>query len=494
MTIGKRPKPARFLSDEDRRELVPVHVVWELTLACNLHCQHCGSRAGSRRPDELNTRECIDVVDSLARLGTREVTLIGGEAYLRKDWLDIVRAVRSHDMYCAIQTGGRALTDLRLDQAIEAGLQGVGVSIDGLRETHDRIRGHDGSFDEAIGVLRRAKAKGLNVSCNTQIGPQTLAELPALMDAIIEAGATHWQIQLTVAMGNAVDNDELLLQPFQLLELMPLLAELNVEGKRRGLMMIVGNNIGYFGPFEGLLRDLEGDKDDHWTGCAAGQSVIGIEADGTVKGCPSLATVGYAGGNVRTLTIEEIWHSSDELHFGRLRTSDDMWGWCADCYYAPVCRAGCTWTSDSLLGRPGNNPYCHYRALEHDRNGLRERVVKVEEAADDSFAVGRFELVVEPVPGRVPTEPRPQPRPPEWSSIDGDRMDPRHEGLVPADLDVCRSCACHIWPGENTCPHCSADVAESTSAHEREVARRHEVVAEVERLLREAGVDLTASG
>src|SRR4030095_5339560 len=104
------------------------------------------------------------------RLGTREVTLIGGEAYLRPDWIDIIRAVHEHGMYCAIQTGARNLTDTRLAAAVEAGLQGLGVSIDGLPELHDRIRGVTGSYDQAIDALRRAKAAGLRVSVNTVIG------------------------------------------------------------------------------------------------------------------------------------------------------------------------------------------------------------------------------------------------------------------------------------------------------------------------------------
>jgi MoaA/NifB/PqqE/SkfB family radical SAM enzyme len=39
-------KPVRYRLERDYTELVPVHVVWEVTLACNLKCQHCGSRAG----------------------------------------------------------------------------------------------------------------------------------------------------------------------------------------------------------------------------------------------------------------------------------------------------------------------------------------------------------------------------------------------------------------------------------------------------------------
>ncbi|WP_049279483.1 GDL motif peptide-associated radical SAM/SPASM maturase, partial [Ralstonia solanacearum] len=397
----QNPQPARYLSADDFQRYVPVHVVWEITLACDLKCLHCGSRAGRRRPDELNTEECLEVIESLARLGTREVSLIGGEAYLRKDWTQLIRAIRSHGMYCAIQTGGRNLTPKRLEQAVEAGLNGVGVSLDGLAPLHDKVRNVPGSFDRAVDTLKRARAAGLAISVNSQIGAQTMPDLPALMDTIIELGATHWQIQLTVAMGNAVDNDELLLQPYQLLELMPLLARLYKEGERRGLLMNVGNNIGYYGPYEHLWRGF-GDERVHWNGCAAGQTVIALEADGTVKGCPSLATVGFAGGNVRDLSLEDIWRTSEAIHFGRLRSVDDLWGFCRTCYYADVCRGGCTWTSHSLLGKPGNNPYCHYRVLELQKQGLRERIVKEQDAAGASFAVGRFDLVTEHIADGTP--------------------------------------------------------------------------------------------
>ena len=74
-------RPVRQRNTEDLQQNIPVHVVWEITLACDLKCKHCGSRAGARRERELTTAECIDVVDALARLEAREVTLIGGEAY-----------------------------------------------------------------------------------------------------------------------------------------------------------------------------------------------------------------------------------------------------------------------------------------------------------------------------------------------------------------------------------------------------------------------------
>ena len=455
-----------------------MHVVWELTLSCNLHCSHCGSRAGKRRPNELTTEEALDVVDGLARLGTRELSIIGGEAYLRKDWTEIVRRATGHGIYTAMQTGARALTERRLAAGASAGLHGLGVSLDGLAEYHDGVRGVQGSFEHGLLTLRRAKALGLVTSVNTQIGPETIEQLPAILDHIIEAGATTWQLQLTVAMGNAVDNPELLLQPFQLLELMPLLAELYEHGRRNGVLVSPGNNIGYYGPYEYLWR---GAGRGHWSGCGAGHTVIGIESDGVVKGCPSLPTVGYAGGNVRALAMEDLWAGARER--GGLRPRKEMWGFCGDCYYADVCRGGCTWTSHSLLGKAGNNPYCHHRALTLASRGVRERVVKVEDAPDASFAIGRFALVEERLDGTPCATVEAEPL---KVHVVGPTDRGNGVGDVPERLRLCRGCSQYVKKDEERCPFCDGDLDELERRHEAVRARRQALMDQVEAEIAEA--------
>ena len=388
--------PVRYAGAEEAANRVPVSIVWEITLACDLACSHCGSRAGRRRRDELSTAEALDLVAQMAELGTRDVGLIGGEAYLRKDWLEIVAAVRAAGMECGLQSGGRNLTEDRLAKAAAAGLQGVGISIDGLREVHDEVRGVPGSYELALAALRNTSRHGMVATVNTQINTRSMSQLRELMDIIIDAGATNWQLAITVAMGNAADHEDLLLQPYQMLDLMPLLAELSLDARERGLFIQPANNIGYFGPYESIIRNVIQDE-IHWHGCNAGDTIFGIEADGTIKSCPGLPRV-YAGGNVRDKSLREIWETAEPLAFTRRRTVDDLWGYCHGCYYAEVCMAGCTWTSHALFGRAGNNPMCHYRALEMDKAGLRERLVKVKDATGLPFDHGEFEIVVEPVP------------------------------------------------------------------------------------------------
>jgi len=405
------PEPPRAkrrlpLLDEVRPQdrVRPIYAVWEITLACDLACRHCGSRAGRDRPDELDTDACLALIDQMAELGVKEVSLIGGEAYLRSDWTSLIARIRARGMVPLLTTGGRGLTAARAEAAAKAGLASASVSLDGNEATHDRLRGVQGSHRAALEALRNLRAAGVKVSVNTQINRLSLPDLEDVLETLIAAGAHSWQIQLTVAMGRAADEPEVLLQPYDLLELFPLLSRLQKRCKEAQVRLWPGNNVGYFGPYEHELRGTL--PLGHMYSCGAGRSTLGIEADGSIKGCPSLPTEAWTGGNVRDAPLKDIWERAAPLRYTRDRTVEDLWGFCRTCYYADECRAGCTWTSFVLFGRAGNNPYCHHRALEHARRGLRERVVKVREAGGLPFDHGLFELVVEPIPAAVAPDPR----------------------------------------------------------------------------------------
>ena len=75
---------------------------------------------------------------------------------------------------------------------------------------------------------------------------------------------------------------------------------------------------------------------------------------------------------------------------------NSLWGFCRTCDFADTCLGGCTFTAHALLGRAGNNPYCHHRARVLAKQGKRERLVKVQDAPGTPFDHGLFELVVEP--------------------------------------------------------------------------------------------------
>jgi radical SAM protein with 4Fe4S-binding SPASM domain len=404
---------------------VPRYAVWELTLACDQKCVHCGSRAGHARPGELTTAEALALVGDLRALGVGEITLIGGEAYLRDDFILIARAIRDAGMDCTMTTGALNLSEARVAALAEAGVRLVSVSLDGTEAAHDVLRGVPGSFRRALAALERLRPTGLGRSVNTQINRLTMGTLERLQETLLDAGIRLWQLQITAAFGNAADRPDILLQPYMIPEVFATIERLLDHAAAHGMRIWPANNLGYFGPLEARLRAHQ-KLGAHFKGCIAGRHALGIEADGTIKGCPSLGGPANVAGNVRDRPLREIWADAPELQFTRARTVDDLWGYCRDCYYNDVCLAGCSATSEPLLGRPGNNPYCQHRASELARAGLRERIELVERAPGVPFDHGLYRVVRE--------------------SLDPDRA--AREGPVAVDDPRCGREVMPFGPGE----------------------------------------------
>jgi radical SAM protein with 4Fe4S-binding SPASM domain len=383
----------------------PIYAVWELTMRCDHACAHCGSRAGRARPDELSTDEVFDVARALVALGCREVTLIGGEAYLRPDILEIISFLHTGGLRVTMQTGGRGLTEALAKALRGAGLSAIGVSIDGPEAVHDALRAARGSHRAAIQALRAARAAGMTVTSNCQINRLNAHLLAETMADVRAEGVAVWRLQLTVPMGRAADHPEWILQPWQILDVIETLSRLQLSlaeeavASGRPLSSILdiraGNNIGYYGPHEHVLRSRPGGRAVFWRGCSAGRYTIGIESDGQIKACPSLPTAPYVGGNIRDLKLADIWAHAPELRFVRDRTADELWGFCGSCYYADLCRGGCSFTAHCTMGRRGNNPLCYHRAATLKKQGRRERLVQTERAPGSPYDFGRFSIIEE---------------------------------------------------------------------------------------------------
>ncbi len=389
----------------------PAYVVWELTLACDHACTHCGSRAGRKRKregqsDEMTTSEALDFVNQLKTMKTREVILIGGEAYLHEGFLDVVKALHQAEIRVGMTTGGYGVTAQLAQDMAQAGMYQVSVSIDGMEEAHDRMRSRKGSFAAATAALGHIVAAGMGLCANTNLNRLNQADLEDLYQHLVACEVQAWQLQLTAALGRAADRPEMLLQPYELGELLPQIATLKTRGLQEGMTIMPGNNLGYFGPEEALLRSPRAGMRDHWAGCQAGRFVMGVESNGAIKGCPSLQPA-YITGHLRDHSLEKLWQS-EKITELRKRTSNELWGFCKTCPFAKTCRAGCTFHSHALFGRAGNNPYCHYRVRRLAEQGKRERVEAVESAPGLPFDNGRFVLIVEewdaPLPAPLPPQ------------------------------------------------------------------------------------------
>jgi radical SAM protein with 4Fe4S-binding SPASM domain len=337
----------------------PRMVVWEITFACNMRCLHCGTAAGKKRPDELTTDEALKLIDDLAELGAESIGLSGGEPLLREDWLTLGKRIKARGMLPVIITNGLAMTDKDIENMAEVPFSKVGVSFDGTKKTHNRIRQREDSFDGALSAMRRMAKNGApNFCAVTTVSNVNYRELDDIYDLLLEAGCREWQVQLCTSTGRMRTSGELVLPLAEYPNMVNKLIEF--QDRKNGIHIDVGENIGYFGQAGTKLW-----RDDVYMGCYAGTRILGIESNGNIKGCLSMPEE-FVEGNIREKTLKEIWNNPDGFAYNRKFTHETASGFCHDCKYLPLCRGGCTTTSTSASGCRADNPYCTYR-IEQQR-------------------------------------------------------------------------------------------------------------------------------
>jgi radical SAM protein with 4Fe4S-binding SPASM domain len=354
----------------ERSEYRPRLAVWEMTLACNMNCAHCGSLAGKPRPDELTTEEGLRLCDELIELGCERMTLLGGEPFLRKDWEIFARRLSEGGVRVNAISNGWIMADSRMaDRVAESPLVNLGISIDGMEESHDKIRRRPGSFRRITKAMELMRERGVPVAVVSVVTTDSIRELEDLYRFIVDMGANRWQPQIAIPRG-AVDLDgPWMIRP----EGMRGLADFLIEKLREGKIKIdVGDNIGYMSSQEEDLRGGPNRNIPFWTGCYAGCKVIGIDSDGGIKGCLSIPSAPeFMEGNIRERPLREIWFRKGGFSYNREFSVDKLRGSCRDCPYGAVCRAGCTSMAYGCTGSPFENPYCLYRVemLEEEREG-----------------------------------------------------------------------------------------------------------------------------
>ena len=328
-------------------------------------------------------------------MGATCVEFTGGEPVMRKDWAELVQEASSRGMETTLITAGGPISADVARRAVAAGVSRFGVSLDGPPEIHDRYRRVPGSYERALRTMSTLHEAGISIACNTHINAQNWRALPQLADVLVGLGLCDWQLQLLIPMGRAAQAQTLWLQPFDLLDVIPMIVSLVERCASRGLEVTVADNVGYFGPHEHALR-RKISKYGHTIGCGAGVSMISVDTAGNVTGCSALDAGEVCAGNVRSQTLQVLWDNAPELRIGLSRSH--VRGYCAECYYANVCRGGCSGAAIGLTGKRGDNPYCHHRALEFARRGLRERLVPRGIEMGGRRGHGLFDIHIEPIP------------------------------------------------------------------------------------------------
>jgi radical SAM protein with 4Fe4S-binding SPASM domain len=332
----------------------PTFCVWEITLACNAACVHCGSRAGKARTGELDGAEALALCDAIAGLGVRRVTLSGGEPLVRDDWQDIARRLIAGGVEVDLISNGIALDGRVARAAASLGIRGVTLSIDGTEGVHDELRGREGGFRLAMQAAALLRGEGVPVGAVTQVNTRNAGLLPDIRGALEDAGFMGWQLQLTMPIGRCEGGGDLVVDPSAVPSIIDFIAAPSGRGR---MQVYAADNIGWMLRSEPLIRDYAEPSRRFYQGCHAGLALIGITSDGSVRGCLSLPPA-FDEASVRRRDLADIWKDESLFSYNRRFDENGLTGPCRSCAFRRVCRAGCTCLAWSSTGTVTENPYC----------------------------------------------------------------------------------------------------------------------------------------
>lgn len=162
-------------------------VVWALTKACNLRCVHCYASADPHAaPGELTHDEGLALLDDLKAFNVPAVLFSGGEPLVRPDAPELIRHARSIGLSCTLSTNGLLIDDPMADRLAEMGLKYVGISLDGTKPRHDKLRGMRGAFDGTLAAIDRCVARGMKVGLRFTVHALNEPDLEAIFDLCLE--------------------------------------------------------------------------------------------------------------------------------------------------------------------------------------------------------------------------------------------------------------------------------------------------------------------
>ena len=365
-SVAPRPKPVMMGSG-------PV-VIWNLIRRCNLACKHCYATSADIDFDgELTTAEVFAVMDDLRAYGVSVLILSGGEPLLRPDIFEISQRAKSMGFYVGLSSNGTLITDDNIADIEAVGYDYVGVSLDGMRDTHDCFRRKQGAFDESIRGIRLCQEIGIKIGLRFTLTQDNATELPDLLQLMRDEDIDKFYLSHLNYAGRGNRNRASDLHHRMTRDAMDLMFETCWQDVQAGVKreFVTGNNDAdgvYLLEWaaqripehvEALRKQLL-----RWGGNSSGVNIANIDNLGTVH--PDTMWWDYSIGNVRERPFSEIWEdTSDPLMAGLKAPKRPLEGRCAVCKQLAICGGNSRTRAWQLTGNPwAEDPGCYLSDAE----------------------------------------------------------------------------------------------------------------------------------
>lgn len=336
----------------------PRSVDIEITSRCNLRCSYCYyfDNPGVEYRD-LPTDEWLQFFDELGQCRVMDVTLQGGEPFIRKDLPQLIEGIVRNRMRFSILSNGTLIDDtIAAFLAATHRCDFVQISVDGSSpETHDACRGK-GSFDGALRGIRTLQRHKIPVGVRVTIHRHNVHDLEGIAHLILkDLGLGGFTTNAAGYLGSCRQNAR---------EVMMTTEDRQVAMEK--LLALTQRYNGRISAQAGPLAEAEMwckmeearmNSDPAFpdggslTACGCYNNTISVRADGVITPCCMLPHIGL--GRINKDSLMEVWQHHPDLNQLRQRHSIPLteFDFCADCPYIPYCTGNCPGLAYTITGK-----------------------------------------------------------------------------------------------------------------------------------------------
>jgi PqqA peptide cyclase len=332
----------------------PMAMLAELTHRCPLACPYCSNPLElTTKSDELETREWVRIFNEAADLGVLHVHLSGGEPAARPDLVDLTAAANESGLYTNLITSGVGLNEKRIGALVDAGLDHVQLSIQGVDEqAADRVSGYKGGFQRKMAVARMVNDHRVPLTVNAVCHRQNMGDIHRIIDLAVELGARRLEVATVQFTGWATVNRAQLMPTREQVAETTSAVELARE-RLKGTLVIDYVPADYYATYP--------------KACMGGWGRVGLNVDpsGKVLPCHAAETIpSLVFDNVRDKSLAEIWYEGDA--FNAFRGTAWMKQPCQTCERREIDFGGCRCQAMAIAGDPAvADPVCVKSAHRH---------------------------------------------------------------------------------------------------------------------------------
>ncbi len=297
-----------------------ISATFGMTYKCNLRCTTCGVwvRGETDTETELTTAEILETARQLREMGVPQAVLVGSEPLLRKDSMDIIEGMRGLGLEVDVITNGTLFTGTLSERLVRAGVRAVTVSIDGVGELHNVIRGQEKAYERALSGMKRLEEVRARLGSErpllavhatiSGLNTEALEEISGLTESLgievsfqLASETSPEEVDASRLDGQVVAGEEFVSREGTFLP--------DADGVRRIRAFLDKPGILRKHPTLAILKSMS-DEDIRngrfpVRGCNVVEGEILIDPYGHVRPCSHLEAYSY--GNVKETPVREIW-------------------------------------------------------------------------------------------------------------------------------------------------------------------------------------------